>query len=155
MAKKDKYDDIDVLWNDIENDIENTLTDEVLETVREIELKHIKNEVFSYRPKIYKRRKNGGIDDPDNTIGKIVGRMDMEVMNITPFNPDYGTHNSGNELTELINDGDGKNGWYYDYSGEFLQPRPFLDYTKEEILKTQQIDNAMQKGMRKRGYDVK
>jgi len=158
MAKKNKYDDIDLLLNDIESDIESVLTDEVLDTVKDIEIKHVEEDVFSiYRPKIYERRGhgNGGLDDPDNIVGEITGKMDMEITNITPFNSGYGTYNKGDGLAELVNDGEGFSGHYYDYDGEFTQPRPFLDNTEEEILKTEQLDNALQKGLIKRGYDVR
>ena len=156
MAKKCKYDDIDMLLNDLESDIEGTLTDEVLDVVKDIEIKHVEEDVFSvYRPKIYERRRTGGLDDPDNIIGEITEKMDMEITNITPFDSGYGTYNKGDGLAELVNDGDGLSGFYYDYPGEFLQPRPFLDNTEEEILKTEQLDNALQKGLVKRGYDVK
>ena len=128
--------------------------DEVLDEVKEIELRHIKQDVFSvYSPKIYQRRLNDGIDDPENIVGK-VNNMVLEVENITRFNDDYGTYNHGTGLADLINDGERLNGFFYDYTGEFEQARPFLDNTEEKIERTSSVENALEKGLKKRGYDI-
>lgn len=154
MSKRDVYDDVDKLLNDIKSDIEDTLADEVLDEVRNIELKHVEEDVFSvYNPKIYERRRVGGIDDPDNIIGQ-VNNMELEVDNITKFNDGYFSSNHGVGLADLINDGDSFGGYFYDYPGEFNQPRPFLDNTIDEIEDTDSVENALERGLRKRKYDV-
>lgn len=154
MSKKDTYDDIDALLKDLKSDIEETLMDEVLDEVKDIELRHIEEDVFSvYSPSIYKRRLNDGIDDPDNIAGK-VSNMQLEVDNITKFNDGYGTYNHGTGLADLINDGESLHGYFYDYPGEFGQPRPFIDNTIEEIEQTDGVENALAKGLKKRKYDV-
>lgn len=151
---KDTYDDIDRLLNDLKSDIEDTLMDEVLDAVKDIELKHIEEDVFSvYSPSIYKRRATDGIDDPDNIVGK-VNNMQLEVDNVTEFNNGYGTYNHGYGLAELINDGENLNGYFYDYPGVFNQPRPFLDNTIDEIEKTDSVEHALAKGLQKRKYDI-
>lgn len=156
MSRKDSYDDIDQLLNDIRSDIEETLMDDVLVEVKDIELKHVEDDVFSvYSPKIYQRRGSGagGIDDSNNIVGT-VNNMQLEVDNVTQFNNGYGTYNHGVGLVSLINDGESRNGFYYDYDGEFTQPRPFIDNTIEEIEKTESVENALASGLRKRNYDV-
>ena len=154
MTVKNSYDDIDELLNDIRSDIEDVLMDDVLEEVRDIEISNVKRDVLSaYSPKIYNRRSANGIDDRRNIIGA-VRDMELEVDNITEFNNGYGTYNHGTGLADLINDGSGKSGFYYDYSGEFERPRPFIDNTIEEIERTDSVENALAKGMRKRKYDV-
>ncbi len=151
---KNSYDDIDELLNDIKSDIEDTLMDEVLDEVKDIELKHVEEDVFSaYSPKIYERRGIGGIDDPNNIVGT-VDNMQLSVDNATKFNDDYGTYNHGVGLAELINDGDSLNGYFYDYPGSFNQPRPFIDNTVEEIEKTDSVENALERGMKRRKYDI-
>lgn len=151
---KNSYDDIDELLNDIKSDIEDTLMDEVLDEVKDIELKHVEEDVFSaYSPKIYKRRGIGGIDDPNNIVGT-VDNMQLSVDNVTEFNDGYGTYNHGVGLAELINDGDSLNGYFYDYPGSFNQPRPFIDNTIEEIEKTDSVENALVKGLKSRKYDI-
>lgn len=143
-----------MLLKDLKNDIEDTLMDEVLDEVKEIELRHIKQDVFSvYSPKIYQRRAVGGIDDPENIVGT-VKNMVLEVENTTRFNDDYGTYNHGTGLADLINDGENRNGYFYDYPGEFTQPRPFIENTEEEIKRTDGVEKALKKGLKKRKYDV-
>ena len=119
---KDLYDDVEELLKSLEADIEDTLMHEVLDEVKEIELRHVEEDVFDvYKPKIYERRDSGGIDDPDNIVGTIQN-MEMEVENITPFASGYGTWNRGVGLTELINEGNCTSGFFYDnpYFGEKL-----------------------------------
>lgn len=154
MGRKNSYDDIQELLNDIRSDIEDTLSDEVLDKVKDIELKHVEEDVFAvYKPKIYERRENGGIDDPDNIVGD-VHDMQLEVENVTRFNDGYFSSNHGVGLADLINDGDRFGGYFYDYPGSFNQPRPFLDNTVEEIEKTDSVENALAEGLRKRKYDI-
>lgn len=154
---KDLYDDAEDLLKELKTDIEDTLIHEVLDTVKEIELRHVEEDVFDvYSPKIYERRDSGegGIDDPDNIIGT-VQNMELEVENITPFASGYGTWNKGIGLAELINDGNSTSGYFYDYPGEFNQPRPFLDNTIEEIERTDDVENALARGLNKRKWTVK
>lgn len=154
MGRKDTYDNIDTLLKDLKSDIEDTLADEVLDEVRDIELFHIEQDVFrSYSPKIYERRNNDGLDDPSNIIGK-VHDMQLEVDNITEFNDDYGTYNHGRGLADLINDGEGRSGFFYDYPGRFERARPFIDNTIEEIEHTDSGEKALTQGLRKRNYDI-
>lgn len=143
-----------MLLKDLKSDIEDVLLDEVLDEVKEIELKHIKEDVFDiYSPKIYQRRAVGGISDPDNIVGE-VNDMQLAVENVARFNDDYGSTNHGQGLSELINDGEHLNGYFYDYPGEFTQPRPFIDNTIDEIERTDSVEKALKKGLKKRKYDV-
>lgn len=154
MGRKDTYDNIDTLLKDLKSDIEDTLMDEVLDEVRNIEIEHVEEDVFSvYSPSIYKRRMNDGLDDPSNIVGE-VRDLQLEVDNITEFNNDYGTYNRGIGLAALINDGEGRSGFFYDYPGEFERPRPFIDNTIEEIEQTNSVESALAKGLKKRNYDV-
>ena len=152
---KNTYDDIDKLLKDMRSDIEDTLSKEVFEEVRDIEMEHVYRDVLStYSPKIYDRRGTSGIDDPRNVIG-YVKDMSLEVDNVTPFNDGYGTYNRGNGLADLINEGDGgASHLYYDFTGNFIQPRPFLDNTQEEIDKTDRVDRTLEKGLKRRGHDI-
>jgi len=156
LSKKNEYDDIDMLLNDIRSDIEDTLINDVLDEVKDIELKYVEEDVFSvYSPKVYERRGRGtgGIDDPNNIVGT-VNNMQLEVDNITRFNDGYFSSNHGVGLADLINDGDSRDGYYYDYPGSFNKPRPFLDNTIDEIEKTDSVENALANGLMKRKYDV-
>lgn len=152
---KKSYDDMDALLKDMRSDIEDTLSKEVFEEVRNIEMEHVRTDVLNtYSPKIYERRSTGGIDDIRNIVG-YVKDMHLEVDNVTQFNDGYGTYNHGYGLADLINEGDGgMSHLYYDFTGNFIQSRPFLDNTQEEIDKTDRVDRVLEKGMKRRGYDV-
>lgn len=152
---KKSYTDVNVLLQDLKIDIKDTLTKEVMDEVKNIELRHIESDVLSiYSPKIYQRRAHGGIDDEQNIVGEVID-MHLVVDNVTSFNSDYGTYNSGAGLADLINDGESRHGFYYDYDGEFTQPRPFIDNTIEEIEHTDSVENALKRGLKRNGYDVK
>lgn len=151
---KKSYNDIKTLKNDLKKDINAVLADEVFDEVRKCELEHVEEDVFSvYSPKIYQRRAVGGIDDEQNIVGT-VKNMKLTVENITEFNDDYGTYNSGRGLSTLINDGEHLKNYFYDYEGEFTKPRPFIDRTVEELENSNRLDNALIKGLRKKGIDA-
>lgn len=152
---KKSYDDIEELLIDIKSDIEDTLVKEVTDEVKDIEMQYVERDVLSvYKPKIYGRRNSGGIDDVRNIVGTVKD-MHLVVDNITEFNDGYGTYNHGTGLADLINEGNSLSGYFYDYPGEFELPRPFVDNTISEVEKSDRVDNALEKGMRRRGYDIK
>ena len=151
---KKSYNDIKALKADLKKDINAVLADEVFNEIRKCELEHIDEDVYSvYNPKIYKRRAIGSISDPDNIVGS-VKNMELIVMNTAEFNDDYGSSNHGRGLVDLINQGEMRGSYYYDYSGEFIKPRPFIDRTVEELENSNRLNNAMIKGLRKKGIDV-
>ena len=154
MGRKDTYDDLDVLLKDLKVDIEDIMMDEVLDEVRNIEIEHVEEDVFSvYSPSIYKRRLNDGLDDPSNIVGE-VRDLQLKVENVAEFDDGYGTYNHGRGLADLVNSGEARSGFYYDFDGAFTQPRPFIDNTIEEIEQTDSVENALAKGLKKRNYDV-
>lgn len=144
---KKSYSDIDLLLKDLKSDIEDVLMDEVLDEVKDIEIRHVKEDVFSvYSPSVYRRRQSDGLDDPDNIVGE-VDNMVLEVENITEFTDWRGNAKRGTGLAEFVND--------YDYPGVIDQSRPFIDNTVDEIESTNRVDEALARGLRKRGYDIK
>lgn len=143
---KKSYSDIDLLLKDLKSDIEDVLMDEVLDEVKDIEIRHVEEDVFSaYSPSVYRRRESDGLDDPDNIVGE-VNNMVLEVENISEFTDWRGNAKRGKGLAEFVND--------YDYPGIIGQSRPFLDNTIEEIENTNSVENALARGLRKRKYDV-
>ena len=156
MAKKKNYDSLDAFVKDLKSDIEDTLSKEVFDEVCNIEMEHIQADVLNrYQPQIYGRRTTGGIGDRSNLRGK-VRDMELDVYNETPFNPGYGTYNSGNDLATLLNEGSGgKHKIYYDFAGEFEQPTYFLENTQTEIDNTNRVERILNKGLKRRGYEIK
>lgn len=151
---KKSYNDIKALKADLKKDINAVLADEVFNEVRKCELEHIEEDVYSvYNPKIYKRRAVGGVSDPDSIVGSVKD-MELTVANTAEFNDNYGSSNHGRGLAELINQGEMRGSFYYDYPGEFTLPRPFIDRTVEELENSNRLDNALIKGLRKKGIDA-
>lgn len=143
---KNSYSDINVLLKDLKSDIEDVLMDEVLDEIKDIEIRHVENDVFSaYSPNVYRRRQSDGLDDPDNIVGE-VNNLHLSVDNVTEFTDWKGRFNRGSGLAEFVND--------YDYPGIIDQSRPFLDNTIEEIENTNSVEDALARGLRKRKYDV-
>lgn len=158
MARDKHFTDIKALLADVQKSINKSLKNEVMDAVREVELKHIERDVLSvYTPSIYERRGFWGIKDVRNIIGTVKnGRLTVE--NVTPFNEDYGTRNRGTGLGYMINEG-GNSEHDYDYGfrtieAPYSQPRPFIDNTIEELDKTEIIEDALAKGMSKDGIDL-
>ena len=143
---KKSYSDIDLLLKDLKSDIEDVLMDEVLDEVKDIEIRHVEEDVFSvYSPSVYRRRQTDGLDDPDNIVGE-VNNMVLEVENITEFTDWRGNVKRGKGLAEFVND--------YDYPCIINQNRPFIDNTVDEIESTDRVEEALTRGLRKRNYDV-
>lgn len=158
MGRNKHFTDIDALLADVQKSINKSLANEVMDAVRDVELSHIERDVLSvYSPSIYERRGSGGIDDERNIIGTVKdGRLTVD--NVTPFNDDYGTRNKGTGLAYMINEG-GNSEHDYDYGfrgaeAPYSQPRPFIDNTIEELEKTEVIEDALAKGMKKDGIDL-
>ena len=142
----------------IENCIDDSLENEVLETVKKIEINHVDEDVFDvYSPSAYERRSTLGIDDPDNIVGNITQNGILEVENITEFNPEYETENRGLGLVKLIEYGHKTSGYFYDYpkSANFTDPRPFISNTKKEIKENKNHVIALKSGLEKHKIKVK
>lgn len=143
---KKSYSDIDLLLKDLKSDIEDVLMDEVLDEIKDIEIRHVEEDVFSvYSPNVYKRRQADGLDDPDNIVAE-VNNLRLSVDNVTEFTDWRGNTNRGVGLAEFVND--------YDYPGIIGHNRPFLDNTIEEIERTSSVEDALVRGLKKRKYDV-
>lgn len=143
---KKSYSDIDLLLKDLKSDIEEVLMDEVLDEVKDIEIRHVEEDVFSvYSPNVYRRRQLDGLDDMDNIVGN-VNNLHLSVENVTEFTDWRGRSNRGEGLAEFVND--------YEYPGIIDQSRPFLDNTIEEIERTDSVESALARGLKKRKYDV-
>ena len=156
---KKSYSDIDKLIKDIKSDIEDVLMDEVLDTIRDIEMEHVESDVFSvYTPSIYERRESGGLDARENVKAEVKNGV-MTVRNDTPFNPDYGSQNRGVGLAYMVNEG-GNSEHDYEYGfrsveAPFANPRPFIDNTIDELDRTDAIEKALKKGLKRHDIDLR
>lgn len=145
----------------IKKQINDSLKEEVLEAVKDVELDHISDDVLgAYNPIEYARRDTRGIDDPANIIAAPPRDGILEVENVTQFNPGYGSDNTGYGLVGLIEYGNGWNGYNYEYPHPggrkpFNKPRPFIQNTKEDLKNNKQHVIALKDGLNKRGIKTK
>lgn len=106
-----------------------------------------------YDPSIYERRgSSGGLASPQNMQAYPLDYLSMAVANTTPFNPNTSTgisRNKGNELSILIEGGNGAGGYEYDFADHssdksFAIPRPYRDYTVELLEQNQVVLRSIQ-----------
>lgn len=136
------FNNLNSLFNHIENDMQNTLENEVAETVEDDMLISIHNDVYgAYSPEYYKRRmENGGLSDRNNLETSVHDGV-LKVRDVAPLDngrTDYA-------LDEIIVKGWGKQPF----------PRNFYNRTEERLRDNGDHVEAMKDGLRKRGYKVK
>lgn len=137
------FKNLNQLFARLEQDIQDTLNEEVTDCVKdEMEFEIQMNVYNAYSPLYYKRRGyNGGLIAKENMESKVEGNT-LTVKDIAPLN---GNNKSDWELDEIVVNGYG--------NMEF--PRDFYAGTKERLEEYGYHTEALKKGMRKRGYDVK
>ena len=141
--------------SDIKKDINDSLNKEVTDEIKGIIVKQAEREVLdTYTPTAYERRRVGGVDDPDSYFSDVKD-MTLSIDDQLLFNTDYDTKNVGVGLSELINDGDGAGGHYYDYDGEFEEARPYFDKAAEIVENTDKVEDALAKGLMRNGNSIK
>lgn len=136
MANKN-FDDLKSLIAYAKNDIKKTMQTKVLETVKEVEIKHIQEDVLdAYTPEYYKRRESGGIDDPNNIVGVVAEEGNEIVLNVTNNTLAVGKTEDG-FLDEIIEKG------VPPYEHTYSKPRPFLENTEEELSSSEIIEKII------------
>ena len=140
----------------VQDNINEVLEDEVLDAVRTVMLRHVEADVYDkYSPREYvRRREDGGLSDPDNIVSDLASDGVVWIGNSAEFSQNPPSDNYGWELSGLVEFGDGWDGYYYEYqiSGRpYMQPRPFISNTRQELKSTKPHIAAMKKGLQSRG----
>ena len=154
----------------IQKKVEDTLLTEVAEVVKNEELYHVYEDMYS-RPTsgFYERRyEQGGMGDKNNYQHFVdvngENSRTLVVTNTTQFNPylngkDASDGYSQNTMRESgldgpINYGDGWNGIKYDYA-EGEPATDYIENTIEDLNASKNHVKALRAGLRKRGLTVK
>ena len=126
----------------IENDIQDVLENEVAETVKDDLVVSIQSDVYAaYSPEYYKRRMvNGGFSDRSNLEATVYDGV-LKVRDIAPL--DNGRKDW--ELDDIIVHGYGNQPFARDY----------ISRTEERLIDTKDHMEAMKKGLKEKGYNVK
>ncbi|MCA1021651.1 hypothetical protein [Halobacillus litoralis] len=164
------FDDPKKLFQYIQQNVMETLNDEVAEGVKDKQAEHVKKDVYdayaSQDPYVKRRNGNDGLADPANmihTVTSTVNGLELFVKNIAKGNPNvYGTApvEPPNYLAGIIEYGrlPDRNGRYTTNKtgsqDEYLSPRPFISNTIEELRSSLEYVDWLRSGMRKRGFDV-
>ena len=149
------------LRKEIEKGIRNALKKEVFETVKYTELVNIDKEVYEVypTPKRYERRyEKKGLGDEGNIVYDVkkIKEGTLSVENVTEFNERYKTMNSGEGLVDLIEKGQKRSKYQYDYPRyPYAKARPFITRTREELMKSKRHVEALKEGLKRNGFKVK
>ena len=131
--------------------INEALKKEVADRVATVQQRNIQATVYdAYNPKEYLRRsENGGLLDADNIKAELIEDGVLSVKNVTPPNPRY-RHDKleGNFIDYAVEYGK-------DY--DFYSPgaRPFVKDTIEDLRANKQHVEAMRRGLKRQGVNLK
>lgn len=140
--------------------VEIALLTDVAETVRDVMLDHIIEDVYDeYTPFEYSRRNNeNGLMDGNNINASIEGNT-LIVENNTLGKPYYRegkelkrSQNAGQEIAGVIETGQGYDIHDWEYDGI---PRPFIENTRRELVDYDWHKKALKQGLQKQGLEVK
>lgn len=151
----------------IKRDMKESLQNEATEYIKDKMQEHIQSDVYDQyhrweslgfvdEPFVYERRyENGGLISREN-IKMTPIENGVMIENITKGS------NQNISLAELIEHGDGYNGYEYEYkenrdgtSYQYLQSRPFMKNTKEEIENSKECIEIIKNSMKNKGYIIK
>lgn len=161
------------LQKELQNIINDVLAKDVNDVVKDVMLQHIEDDVYgTYSSEAYLRRGiqdgkslesryddtfNKGLKNGDNIIG-VVTSNELVVTNNTLGSKYYYknnkkkiSRNAEKPIANVIETGNGYDvkGWQY-----YGIPRPFMQNTNDEILKSKLHYKALKKGLTKRGLEV-
>lgn len=160
-----KFIGLDKALKAIQGKVNDTLLHEVAETIKQTEITHVYDDVYTRDPGRYTRRyANGGLGDINNLYEYLEGDGVLGVAQGTPFNPyvngvdasDGISHNTPlgmNGLDGLVNYGNGWNGIEYDVKS--WGPTNFINNTVDELKSTKEHVQALKQGLKARGLNVK
>lgn len=152
----------------INKKIAKAMQNEVAEKVRDVQQSKIDSEVYdAYKPNtednepyVYERRReNEGLKDRKNMIATVSERDDGVSLSVD--NIAKGKSN-GIEIAGLIEYGDNAGYGEYDYkynrdgtAEQYLKERPFIEETRKSLINTGDHVEALKKGLKNQGIDIK
>lgn len=159
------FKNLDSLMKHIAEKVNESLGDEVANMVIDKQQEHINDDVYMQynivdgqrkEPYRYKRRYfEDGLIDRDNIVAKVKDGT-LTVTNVTEGQDGL------DNLAGLIEYGGGKGYGDYDWKynrdntqDQYLQPRPFIDNTRQEIAEKSLHKKALIEGLKKRGIKAK
>jgi len=137
--------------------IPNSLANEVFETIKQTEQRHIQSDVYDAYPDpiVYERRKDDSrLIADENIVPTLITNNILSVENKTKPSPNARDGASTDKnLPELIEFGNGYNGNTYDYQYDYpyMDSRPFTQNTIEELKNSHAATDALKAGLNRNG----
>lgn len=124
----------------VNSTLKNEVAVEAVNTLKE----HIVTDVYDvYSPQYYERKgAQGGFLDEDN--------IEVEVVDDETISVDSIRFDGNRDVAQIVESGQGYMN-DFEYNGV---PRPFTENTREELRSSNRLQNAMKRGLKKRGLDV-
>ena len=146
-------DDIDLFLEEFEDDLNDVILQEAVPIVEE-ELHKQSTEIYDeFTPTMYNRRYEnnikGSFGDREVIHTEIDGNIKYGEINLITTNDSLANgDDKGDYLDDIIEDGE-RYGWTHKPPA-----RPVSERTVEELNDNQKIENAIERGMRSKGYDI-
>lgn len=149
------------LEKELQKRIDIALLNDVYETVRDVMVDHIIEDVYEkYESRYYERRYNDdGLLDPENIIAATL-KGELAIQNVTlgtdtfykKNNRYYTSQNANKYITPVIETGIGYDVDSWEYYGI---PRPFMQNTHDDLEKNHYHTHSLKIGLQKQGLEVK
>lgn len=146
-------DDIDSFFDNLEDDLNDTILQEVVPIVEEVVHEKSTDIYDEFTPTMYERRYEnniqGSFGDREMINTQTVGSIKSGEINLITTNDSLANgSDKGNYLDDIIEDGER-------YTWSHQPPaRPFAERAIEELHESNKIENAIEKGMKSKGYNI-
>lgn len=155
-----KFRNLDELEEYIREQLKESLSEDVVQTVKEVEIDEIEDKVYNVypNPQQYQRRgSNGGLLDIENIVATpIFNGNYFSIKNLTK------KYQINEYLAPLIEFGHnravalGYRGYDFErYGLAYMNPRPFTQSTIDRLERSKEHVKAMKEGMKARGFRVR
>lgn len=147
-----------ILLEQLQNDVNESLVEEVGEFIKDKEQEHIITDVYDmYSPEAYLRRgANDGLMADENIIISPI-KNGVRIENIASVNPYYedklDMYQEGT-LADIVEEGTAYD-LFNKKSAPYLDARPFRQNVVDELEATEEHANVLSKSLKRKGYKIK
>lgn len=147
-------DDLDLFFDNLEDDLNDTILQEVVPIVEEVVHEKSTDIYDEFTPTMYERRYEnniqGSFGDREMINTEIDGNIKSGEINLITTNDSLANgSDKGSYLDDIIEEGER-------YTWSHKPPaRPFAERAIEELHESNKIENAIERGMKSKGYNIK
>ncbi|WP_226035607.1 hypothetical protein [Aquibacillus saliphilus] len=161
------FDDLNKLLRYVEEQSAEVMENDVSHNVKQLQSQHVKTDVYDaytgQDPYMDRRGYNGGLADTRNmihTVTNTINGIELFIKNVTGGNESVyktGATNPPDYLAGIIENGRNNGRYMTNKTGtqnQYLNARPFISNTIEELQNTLQHIDWYKRGMKRRGIDL-